>query len=586
MARIIEPSKFLPVPIYDANNVTPIVPIKGGLPEQMKNNKPDTLTNPLLFVRAPSVGQMRDPLNANWNQALGIAAHNNAAQTDNLNLAELIDFSQMNAIFQNFLEVVGLPQAIIDLEGRVLASSNWQRLCMEFHRANPGTLQRCLESDRTLSREMQEGKPYAIYRCRNGLTDCASPITIEGQHIANLFIGQFLLAPPDPAYFEAQRAEFGFDADAYRAALAEVPIISEDKLPSILNLLTGLAHQIAKQSLSEHRANIAYASIEQQVKERTAQLNASTELLQQVTSHVPGMVYQYRLHTDGRSCLPYASLGIRDVFHVTPEEVQEDASKAFDKIHPDDYPATIASIQASAQNLALWHHEFRVRFDDGKECWLLGHALPQREHDGSTLWHGFITDITERKNTERQIYNLAFFDSLTQLPNRRLLNDRLSQTMAASRRSGRYGALIFLDLDNFKPLNDAHGHSVGDLLLIEVAHRIRACVRETDTVSRFGGDEFVVMLHELDENKSESAAQAGVVAEKIRAKLAEPYLLKVQQEGKAPTTVEHHCTSSLGVVLFINHEASQEDILKWADLAMYQAKEDGRNLIRFYAAHA
>ena len=122
----------------------------------MKNNKPDTLTNPLLFVRAPSVGQMRDPLNANWNQALESAARNKSAPTDNLNLAELIDFSQMNAIFQNFLEVVGLPQAIIDLEGRVLASSNWQRLCMEFHRANPGTLQRCLESDRTLSREMQE----------------------------------------------------------------------------------------------------------------------------------------------------------------------------------------------------------------------------------------------------------------------------------------------------------------------------------------------------------------------------------------------------------------------------------------------
>ena len=191
-------------------------------------------------------------------------------------------------------------------------------------------------------------------------------------------------------------------------------------------------------------------------------------------------------------------------------------------------------------------------------------------------------DITERRAAEEQIYNLAFHDALTGLPNRRLLNDRLSQTMAVSKRSGYFGALMFLDLDNFKPLNDKYGHGVGDLLLIEAARRIGSCVRETDTVARFGGDEFVVMLGELEVNKAESTAQARIVAEKLRAALAEPYLLTIQQEGKAEFTVEHHCTSSIGVVIFINHEADQEDILKWADMAMYQAKEDGRNLIRFF----
>jgi diguanylate cyclase (GGDEF)-like protein len=154
--------------------------------------------------------------------------------------------------------------------------------------------------------------------------------------------------------------------------------------------------------------------------------------------------------------------------------------------------------------------------------------------------------------------------------------------MAASKRSGRYGALMFLDLDNFKPLNDKYGHGVGDLLLVEVARRIGSCVRETDTVARFGGDEFVVMLGELDEDKAESTAEASILAEKIRAILAEPYLLTIPQNGKAECLVEHHCTSSIGVVLFLNHEASQEDIVKWADMAMYQAKEDGRNLIRFF----
>ena len=193
-----------------------------------------------------------------------------------------------------------------------------------------------------------------------------------------------------------------------------------------------------------------------------------------------------------------------------------------------------------------------------------------------------VRDITERKATEEQIRNLAFYDTLTQLPNRRLLNDRLKQTMAASKRSGRYGALMFLDMDNFKPLNDTHGHDVGDLLLVETAQRLTSCVREMDTIARFGGDEFMVMLGELDGDKAESATQAGIVAEKIRATLAEPYLLKLAHEAKTETTVEHHCTSSIGVVLFIDHAASTEEIIKWADMAMYQAKEAGGNLIRFY----
>jgi len=161
-----------------------------------------------------------------------------------------------------------------------------------------------------------------------------------------------------------------------------------------------------------------------------------------------------------------------------------------------------------------------------------------------------------------------------------MLNDRLGLAMAASKRSGRYGALLFLDLDNFKPLNDKHGHNVGDLLLIEVAHRIKSCLREIDTVARFGGDEFVIMLSALDINKAGSTQQVATVAEKIRAILAEPYLIKINPQG---STIEHHCTASIGVALFMDNENSQEEIIRRADQAMYRAKEDGRNLIRFHS---
>ncbi len=193
-------------------------------------------------------------------------------------------------------------------------------------------------------------------------------------------------------------------------------------------------------------------------------------------------------------------------------------------------------------------------------------------------------DISERKKNEEIIHNLAFYDTLTQLPNRRLLYERLGQSLAISKRNGRYGAVMFIDLDNFKPLNDTHGHAMGDLLLIEVARRITECLREVDTVARLGGDEFVVILSELSENKTESEKQASVVAEKIRITLAKPYVLALHPDGYAETTVEHHCTSSIGLVLFFNHEASPEDLLKWADMAMYQAKDDGRDLVRFYRA--
>lgn len=219
----------------------------------------------------------------------------------------------------------------------------------------------------------------------------------------------------------------------------------------------------------------------------------------------------------------------------------------------------------------------------GMHRWLESHAVPLRDAEGCIISLLSITrDITERKQREDQVRHLAFNDSLTQLPNRLLFADRLNQAMATSKRSGLHGALIFLDLDHFKQLNDTHGHEAGDLLLIETARRLKDCVREMDALARFGGDEFIVILSDLTTDRSGSTAQALIVAEKIRSTLAEPYLLTIKHEGKVDRTIEHHCTASIGAALFIGHEASQADILKWADSAMYRAKESGRNSIWFY----
>ncbi|MDR3418552.1 MAG: EAL domain-containing protein [Nevskia sp.] len=186
---------------------------------------------------------------------------------------------------------------------------------------------------------------------------------------------------------------------------------------------------------------------------------------------------------------------------------------------------------------------------------------------------GISRDISARKATERKIEHLAYHDALTGLPNRRLLLDRLQQALAGSARTGNHGALLFVDLDNFKLVNDTCGHETGDRLLLEVAGRLVACVREGDTIARLGGDEFVVMLIDLKESATEAAAQAISVGEKIQAELNRPYAMA----GRV-----HHSSPSIGIALFCGQAESVDELLKQADIAMYQAKAAGRNTVRFF----
>ena len=440
-----------------------------------------------------------------------------------------------------------------------------------------------------------------------------------------------------------------------------------------------------------------YISTQTDITERKKADDAREEALgrlQKIAGSVPGVVFQLRLSVDGTFRLPFVSEAIREIYRLSPDEVRNDAASAFAVVHPDDLPKHMASLAASAKHLTPWHQEYRLKFDGESDLWLLGNAVPQREADGSVIWHGFITDVTERKQVEEmlriaatafesqegmiitdpggtilrvnqafmeitgfavedavgekmsllksgrhdaefyaamwasiqstgswqgeiwnkrkngevypewltitavkddaekvshyvgtltditvrkaaedEIKHLAFFDPLTLLPNRRLLLDRLRHAMAYMTRSTREGALLFIDLDNFKTLNDTLGHDMGDLLLQQVAQRLVACVREGDTVARLGGDEFVVMLEDLSSNSREAATQTEIVGEKILEVLNEPYQLAGHK---------HHSTPSIGATLFTDHNNSVDELLKRADLAMYQAKSAGRNTLRFF----
>ncbi|MBA3517409.1 MAG: EAL domain-containing protein [Rhizobiales bacterium] len=292
-----------------------------------------------------------------------------------------------------------------------------------------------------------------------------------------------------------------------------------------------------------------------------------------IASIVSGCLYQFRMRPDGATCLPYASIGLEHMFNLRPEQVIEDASALLALTHPDDVAHVRSSIEASRTTLTAWQCEYRVCLPDGILKWVFGHSVPEREADGSTLWHGYLTDISERKRTEATIHHLAYFDPLTRLPNRTMFRERLGQALSAGRENGQYGALLFIDLDHFKMLNDTKGHHVGDLLLSEIAGRIRACVRHTDLVARLGGDEFVVLLRELSSSSDAAAEQVKRIGHQVLAVIDRPFLAE---------DYEFQTTASIGVALFCCDDLDVDEVLKRADLAMYEAKSLGRGTLRFF----
>lgn len=233
-----------------------------------------------------------------------------------------------------------------------------------------------------------------------------------------------------------------------------------------------------------------------------------------------------------------------------------------------------ANMWESIVNTGSWEGEVWNRRKNGEvyPAHLTFTAVKGR--DGTIVnYVATLVDITSRKSAEEEIQHLAYYDSLTGLPNRRLLMDRLSQALVTSARGKGGGAILFLDLDHFKTLNDTLGHDVGDLLLKQVSERLTSCVREGDTVARIGGDEFVIMLEGLSDSIFEAARQAEIICEKILNTLNQIYHLN---------TYEYHSTTSIGATLFRGHEVGADELLKQADIAMYQSKTAGRNAIRFF----
>lgn len=556
-----------------------------------------TIKSPHLH-RGANLIQMLDPMSTDWNQALPAP---NTTVTSKLVAA--LDFSRLNTLFENFLQVMNVPIALVDLQGKVLASSRWQRACIHFHRQTEHTLQRCLESDRDLALQLEQGKNYSIYRCRNGLTDCATPIILDGEHIANLFIGQFLLNEPDPTYFTEQAKAAGFNTEEYMASLAEIPIVDEAKLPAMLNMLASLALQITELSLTNNRYQQSLQQTELQVQQRTQELTLQNQILSQISEGAELKAVLHNLVTQVEQLHPEMLCSIllldedgKTLRHGAAPSLPEAYNQALDGIAIGVGVGSCGTAASTGETVIVadisshpyWQPYLALaEMAQVKSCWsqpvknaqgkVLGTfaiyqrqtAEPSAELLEKIKTYGNLAELAiSRSISSAQIRRLAFYDSLTGLANRRLLEEHLLQAMAVSKRSQKYCGLMFIDLDNFKPVNDIYGHRIGDGLLAEVAHRLQSAVRQADTVARFGGDEFIVLLRDIDTDAKRSQQHMHLVAKKIARELSRPYPLT----GNSM----HQCACSIGLVLF-QGDSNSDELLRQADTAMYQAKRQGQN---------
>ncbi len=315
------------------------------------------------------------------------------------------------------------------------------------------------------------------------------------------------------------------------------------------------------------------------IEEQTEKLNSTVEhLLRSVPSvntETSCLEVLDLLHEDKNLyALPIVNSQNQPLGLITRLELTEHFSKQFSKEIKGKKPIStlmdntviIVEKETGIEDVA------RIILDAGIRHMLTGFIITKDgNYLGMATGYDLLDEITSRK--QKQLFELAHFDHLTGLPNRRLLVDRLQHSLVSSMRTGSPGALLFIDLDHFKTINDTLGHHIGDVLLQQVAERLSSTVRGSDTVARLGGDEFVVMLEDLGEHHAEPAAQLETVGEKILATLGQPYQLAGQ---------EYRITPSIGATLFIDALESPDELLKQADIAMYQAKNAGRNTLRFF----
>lgn len=536
-------------------------------------------------------------------------------------LEALVNCDELQRIQDEFSTKYGVASIITYPDGTPFTvPSNFTQLCGEVISKTETGCSNCYKSAAIIGRDHSDSA--IVSTCASGgLFDAATSITVGGHYIANWMIGQ--VRDLNHLQSELSMREYakaiGADEQTFMEAFAKVPKMEKSQFKKISDELFIVANKLPLNVFHNPQEAIFLTKQKQNEKlekfrSDTLEILAKGASLSKILEALVLGVEEVDLHiicgillldSDGKHLSGSVAPHLPDFYNDVINGIEiglgvgSCGTAAFtgervivEDIQTHPYWAPYKELAGQAGLAACWSQPILALDKSILGTFTIYHRNPQApdanyihiiEQAANIACIAIVHKQTEEalRRSEAQFQQLAFFDVLTGLSNRRMFSDRLSQAMAVSKRSGFYGAVMFLDLDNFKSLNDLHGHNIGDLLLIEVAKRLRTCLREIDIVARFGGDEFVVMLSELHTKKEHATKLASDVAEKIRISLGEPYVLSIRVDGGI-THVEHHFTASIGVVLFIGNAASEDELLFQGDKAMYKAKDAGRNVIRVY----
>ena len=305
-----------------------------------------------------------------------------------------------------------------------------------------------------------------------------------------------------------------------------------------------------------------------ELKRRELALQESEARFRSMTANVPGAIFRRELASDGVPHMPFVSPRFARLFGHSPEAVMGDPGFFKHHLSGEDHRRLEKAMRQSCKGLEALDIEVLLAAPDGPAKWMRTIAQPRRLASGDTAWDGIFLDVTEHKHARERIEHLAHHDPLTDLPNRHVLNDLLERTLARHQRYRRQFAVLWIDLDGFKAINDGFGHAAGDAVLCEVAARLTASLRGIDTVARIGGDEFIIVVEDINRR-----ADVDVVARKVQKALARPMLVHDHR---------HHTGASIGIALFPGDGQDAESLLRNADRAMYRIKESRHGAGRRY----
>ncbi|MFD3158406.1 EAL domain-containing protein [Haloimpatiens sp. FM7330] len=500
--------------------------------------------------------------------------------------SQLVDINELKEVFESLYSIMGISMALNDVNGNILFRIGWSEVCNKFHRKSNITKKRCIESNKNIINRIRDNKLYVVSKCKNGLIDVAMPIMINGCHMANIKMGQFFLEEPDIMKFKKQAQEIGFNQREYLKAIMKIPVISKEKLEKCISVLVQLAKFSAqlgyekikyleeKQKANNNLEELAavyeqlYAS-EEELRVQYDELHNSQRLLKiseeryrLVLDATDDGIYDLNINKDELYYSPKAKkmLGITSNKNCNYETWEK-------SIHLEDRNRVINALNKYLKSeIDTFNVEYRLLNKDDSYLWIRDKAIIIYDQNNEPVrMVGAYINIHEQKKWEEAIIKIAHYDTLTGLLSRKIFINMLTEELVKCKQ----GTIFFIDLDNFKKINDTLGHEAGDELLKNVSEKLKEFISDDIEICRFGGDEFLILHRNIYNYRDAENFIKNIINEVFK----KHWIIK---------NTLFYITASIGITTYPKDGISVNEILKNADTAMYKAKALGKNKYEFF----